>query len=237
MSSIDPSELAQRAFGAPDAGDRLRAIVALRDRLDALEVDAVRAAVHAGSTWTDVAEMLGVSKQSAHRRFSARIHREPARTPSVVPTEGKIVVTSQARRAVRAARAAARALGHPEVDTSHLLLGLLADSDGPAARALEAIGVDFDGAREAVTRQQPPAGAPPAGPVPIAPVTRDALEQSLREARRLNHAHLGVEHLLLGTVRDQDGCAVRALAQLGVSPVDLERCLGKVLMEAPFDAR
>lgn len=237
MSSIHPIDLAQQACAAPDAADRVRAIATLRDQLDALEINAVRGAVEAGASWSEVAQMLGVSKQSAHRRFAGRIHGETTPPPAAAPAEPRIVITSQARRAVRAARAAARALGHPEVDTSHLLLGLLADAAGPAARALEAIGVDFDGAREAVTRQQPPGSPRPDRTVPIAPVTRDALEQSLREARRLNHGHLGVEHLLLGTVRDPDSCAVRALADLGVAPVDLERCLGRVLMEAPFDAR
>lgn len=236
MSSTDPFALVRQAFAAPDHADRVQAITALRDQLDTLELDAVRAIVRSGGSWSEVSKMLGVSKQSAHRRFAKRIHDDEP-VPAAAPPEPKIVVTPQARRAVRSARAAARALGHGEVDTSHLLLGLMADADGPATRALEAIGVDFDQVCEAVTEQQPPTTPPVAGPVPIAPVARDALEQALREARRLNHAHLGVEHLLLGTVRDPEGCAVRALADLGVSPVDLERCLGKVLMEAPFNAR
>src|SRR5437763_583316 len=64
-----------------------------------------------------------------------------------------------------------------------------------------------------------------------------ALEQSLREAQRLGHEHLGVEHLLLALLRDEDGGAVRALGDVGVSTDDLERCLGKVLKEASFSPR
>ena len=67
--------------------------------------------------------------------------------------------------------------------------------------------------------------------------TRAGLEQSLREAQRLGHEHLGVEHLLLALLRDARGGAARALADVGVSTEDLERCLGKVLKEAPFSPR
>jgi ATP-dependent Clp protease ATP-binding subunit ClpC len=151
-----------------------------------------------------------------------------------------MLVTAQARRAVRAARAAARALEHAEVDPGHLLLGLMADTDGPAAVCLTAIGVEFEAARDAVRRlglPATPAGAPHRRPIPISPAAREALEESLREAQRLGHDHLGVEHLLLALLRDEDGGAVRALTDVGISPDDLERCLGKVLKEAPFSPR
>src|SRR5204862_354430 len=70
-----------------------------------------------------------------------------------------------------------------------------------------------------------------------ADAVRDAIEQSLREAQRLGHEHLGVEHLLLALLRDEEGGAVRALAAVGVSTDDLERCLGKVLKDASFSSR
>lgn len=231
---LNPAALAERALADPDPAERLRAIAALRGELEELECDAVRSAVQDGSSWSDVARALGVSRQSVHKRFARRIEElRPARRRRAAPAGPRMVVTAQSRQAVRAARAAARALGHPQVLTSHLLLGLLADRDGPAAVALEAIGVTFDAALEAVADGGQRKRARRA-PVPIAATTRAALEQALREARRLGHDHVGVEHLLLGIVRDGDGPAVEALAALGVSPVDLERCLGKVHMEAPF---
>jgi ATP-dependent Clp protease ATP-binding subunit ClpA len=116
----------------------------------------------------------------------------------------------------------------------------MAEPDNSAATALGAIGVEFEPARDAVRAlglPATPAGAPERRRVPISTTARAALEQSLRESRRLGHGHLGVEHLLLALLRDESGGAVRALDRVGVSPDDLERCLGKVLKEAPFARR
>jgi ATP-dependent Clp protease ATP-binding subunit ClpA len=151
-----------------------------------------------------------------------------------------VVVTPQSRRAVRAARAAARALQHSSVDPGHLLLGLMADTTGAAAVALGAIGVEFEAARDAVARlglPATPAGAPEKRRIPISKAARAALEQSLREAQRLGHEHLGVEHLLLALLREENGGAVRVLADIGISADDLERCLGKILKESQFPSR
>src|SRR3954469_19960177 len=121
-----PTTLATRAIGAADPHDRLKAICALRAELDELEVDAVRGAITSGSSWSQVAEALGVSQQAGHRPQPKRPHRpppaprrhakrldrpppEPRYTAEPPPAE-RVVVTAQARRAVRAARAAARAL-------------------------------------------------------------------------------------------------------------------------------
>jgi transposase-like protein len=236
-ASDHPASLARRAVAAADPRDRLRAIAALRGELDALEADAVRAALDEGASWAHVAAALGITKQSAHRRHAERLAEPPRERPPVDDGGGRMVVTAQARQAVRAARAAARALEHAAVDPGHLLLGLMTDEDGSAAAALSAIGVDFDAVRDAVGRlglPATPAGEPARRPVPISPAARAALEHSLREAQRLGHEHLGVEHLLLALLHDADSGAVRALADVKVSLDDLERCLGKLLKEAPF---
>jgi integrase len=235
-ATTPPAQLTEQAFSAAEPEHRLRAISTLRAELDDLELDAVRSAVRAGASWSEVAGALGVSKQSAHKRYAKQITAEapPAPRRRRLP-EGRIVVTASARRVVRAARAAARALGHREADTAHLLLGLLADGEGPAARCLNAIDVDFDRVRDAMAGMALPPGAVANGRrVPIAPAAREALEQSLREARRLGHTHLGPEHLLLGLLRDDANTACTALRASAVSPEDLERCLGKVLRDAPF---
>jgi hypothetical protein len=242
MAADHPTSLAARALGAADPRDRLRAISALRGELDELEVDAVRGAIRGGSSWSQVADALGISKQSAHRRHSKRIDEPLARRPRPPrpSPSGQVVVTAQSRRAVRASRAAARVLQHTSVDPAHLLLGLMADTTGAAAIALGAIGVEVEAARDAVARLGLPAtrsGASAKRRVPISDGARAALEQSLREAQRLGHEHLGVEHLLLALLRDEHGGAVRALAEVGISADDLERCLGKVLKEAPFSSR
>jgi hypothetical protein len=236
MAAIPAAHLADRAFTAPEPEDRLRAIASLRAELEGVELDAVRSAVRGGASWSEVAGALGVSKQSAHKRY-AHLITEDAPRPAARRTvpEARIVVTANARRVVRAARAAARALGHSEAGTAHLLLGLLADDTGPAARCLNSIGVEFEAVRDVLATLGLPSGEVERGRrVPIAQAGRAALEQSLREARRLGHAHLGPEHLLLGVLRDDDGAASEALRRTGRSPEDLDRCLGKVLREAPF---
>src|SRR4051812_29659673 len=174
VSLEHPTSLAARALDADDPGERLRAICALRDELDALEADAVRIAIGAGQSWSQVAEALGISKQSAHRRHAKRLDELPPELPprhAEQPPPDRMLVTAQARRAVRAARAAARKLEHVEVDPGHLLLGLMADTDGPAAACLSAIGVEFEAARDAVRRlglPATPAGAPERRGIPIA---------------------------------------------------------------------
>lgn len=243
MAAIDhPTSLAARAIAAADPCDRLKAIATLRDELVELEGDAVRGAISAGSSWSQVADALGISKQSAHRRHAKKLDAPPSRLrrPDTGEIREQLVVTAQARAAVRAARAAARKLNHSEVDPGHLLLGLMADSSAIAAVALNAIGVDFDAARDAVSRlglPATPADASERREVPIGYTARGALEQSLREAQRLGHEHLGVEHLLLALLRDPKGGAVRVLSDVGISAGDLERCLGKVLMDSSFSPR
>lgn len=234
-----PVQLVRQALSAPDPQLRLRAIAELRAELEELETDAVRSAVDAGSSWSQVAGALGVSKQSAHKRFARAIRERP-------PSDGlarlkqesrRVVVAPGARHAVQAARAAARSLGHPEVQTSHLLLGLLADPTSPAARAMDAIGVRFNALHDVIAERHPGRAADTnGGGVPISAGAQAALERSLRETQRLGHSHLGGEHLLLGIVRDTDEPAAAALHALDISPVDLERCLGKMLMEASFEA-
>jgi hypothetical protein len=250
----DLVDLSQRAAESADPGEALRAVAELRAQLESLELDNVERAVDEGRSWAEIADSLGVSRQAAHKRYAKRLRLRRSRRngraarrngrPPGSPAE-RIVVTAQARRAVRAAQIAAPALGHSEADGAHLLLGLLADTDGAAARALAGIGVDFDAVRDHVATLDLPKArldgrkltASVAGQIPISAPARAALEQSLREAARLGHRHLGVEHLLLALLRETDGTALAALTAVGARTDDLERCLGKVLKESPFVAQ
>jgi len=235
-------ELARKAVTPAEPTDRLHAIAALRYALEELEADVVTEAVRGGASWAGVARALGITRQSAHRRYAKRVAdpaaSPPRRRPTPVPAEQQVVITAHARGVVRTARAAARALGHAEVDSAHLLLGLLAERRGAASTALQQIGAEFDAARDALDqalelprrRRRSRVRAR----IPISSATHAVLEQSLREVQRLGHRHLGAEHLLLALLHDEQGGAVRVLAHMGITPEDLERCLGKVLKEAPF---
>jgi hypothetical protein len=158
-----------------------------------------------GHSWTEISGALGVTKQAAHKRFSF----------TAAPTLERF--TERARRAVDAAAVAARDLRHNFVGTEHLLLGLFAQPEGLAARALAEAGVDRK-AVEAMVLEVVPRGGEPMLDNPLyTPRASLALQGALEEALRLGHNYIGTEHILLGLVRDRDALSARALKELGVS--------------------
>jgi ATP-dependent Clp protease ATP-binding subunit ClpA len=113
-------------------------------------------------------------------------------------------------------------MSHPSVGPEHLLLALLRDDRGPAAEAFEAVGVSFAAARREVRRLygEPEEGGEARAAAPPAPISsraREALERAAREAESNGRA-VGVEHVLLGVLRDPQGGGVQVLAALGVPP-------------------
>lgn len=140
--------------------------------------------------------------------------------------------SERARQVVVLAHDEARALGHDYIGTEHLLLGLLREEEGIAARSLEALGVDYDRACSAVVGTVGRGKAMRTGQIPLTPRATSALELSLREALVLGDTSIGTEHVLLGLVRVKDAVASRALAELGVQPVavyeEVTRFLGAV---------
>jgi hypothetical protein len=123
--------------------------------------------------------------------------------------------TSRARRAVVLAQEEARRLRHAHIGTEHLLLGLLSEGEGVAAKALEALGVSLDAARARVEAIIGRGTDDPVGHVPFTPRAKKVLELSLREAKQYHHRHLGTEHLLLGLVREGEGVGAQVLDALG----------------------
>ena len=158
-----------------------------------------------GHSWTEISGALGVSKQAAHKRFSY-----------AAPTLERF--TERARRAVDAAAVAARALGHNFVGTEHLLLGLFAQPEGLAARALANAGVDRAAVEARVLEVVPRGGEPLLDNPLYTPRASLALQSALEEALGLGHNYIGTEHILLGLMRDRDALAARALAGLDVNP-------------------
>ena len=109
--------------------------------------------------------------------------------------------TDRARRVVVLAQEEARIINHNYIGTEHLLLGLIHEGEGVAAKAMERLGVSIDVVRERVVQIIGQGGAAPTGHIPFTPRAKKVLELSLREALQLGHNYIGTEHLLLGLIR------------------------------------
>lgn len=230
-STDDKAIRLARAVTADDPQEGLRAIAALRERLQDLESRQVQAALAAGRSWREIATALGISRQAAHRRHA---QRPTSDKPPVVSEARKMIIVGPAREAVRLARQEAALLESPIVGTEHLLVGLMRQRTGLATTALVGLGVSLEKVRHcAMTTSDLARGDPETEdltpPVwaaraqrPFSQRARQALERALREAVRLEDDHLGVEHLLLALVRDRDSRAVACLERLSVAPEMVE---------------
>lgn len=134
--------------------------------------------------------------------------------------------TDRGRRALVNAQEEARLLGHDHIGTEHLLLGLIHEGDGIAARALMELGVSLEAVRERIEETVGRTTGEPTGNAPFTPRAKKVLELSLREALQLGHSYIGTEHLLLGLVREGEGVAARVLQALGI---DLPRVRPSVM--------
>ncbi len=123
--------------------------------------------------------------------------------------------TDRARRVVVLAQEEARLLNHNYIGTEHLLLGLVHETDGVAARALVSLGISLDAVRQQVRQIIGEGGSSPAGHIPFTPRAKKVLELSLREALALKHNYIGTEHILLGLIREGEGVAAQVLVTLG----------------------
>jgi ATP-dependent Clp protease ATP-binding subunit ClpA len=141
--------------------------------------------------------------------------------------------TDRGRRVVVLAQDEARRLGHNWIGTEHILLGLIREGEGVAAKALKSLGISLDSVRQQVEQiigqveeiigqvQQAPSGH-----IPFTPRTKKVLELSLRESQQLGHNYIGTEHILLGLIRESDGVAAQVLVKLGA---DLNRVRQQVI--------
>jgi len=137
--------------------------------------------------------------------------------------------TDRARRVVVMAQEEARRMSHNYIGTEHILLGLLGEPEGAAARALAGFGMSLDGAREEVVAIVGTGQASPTGHIPFTPRAKKTLELALREALQLHHNYIGTEHILLGIIREGEGVGAQVLSQHG----DLEAIRGGVLNLLP----
>jgi ATP-dependent Clp protease ATP-binding subunit ClpC len=134
--------------------------------------------------------------------------------------------TDRARRVLVLAQEEARLLNHSFIGTEHILLGLIHEGEGVAAKALDSLGITLEAVREKVEETIGMTGTPPSGSPPFTPRAKKVLELSLREALQLGHSYIGTEHMLLGLVREGEGVAAQVLISLGV---DLGRVRQQVI--------
>ena len=128
--------------------------------------------------------------------------------------------TDRARRVVVLAQEEARMLNHSYIGTEHILLGLIHEGEGVAAKALESMDISLGAVREKVQEDIGQGQQNPPGHIPFTPRAKKVLELSLREALQLGHNYIGTEHILLGLIREGEGVAAQVLVQLGA---DLNR--------------
>ncbi len=109
----------------------------------------------------------------------------------------------------------ARLLNHNYIGTEHILLGLIHEGEGVAAKALESLGISLEAVRSQVEEIIGQGGSSPSGHIPFTPRAKKVLELSLREALQLGHNYIGTEHILLGLIREGEGVAAQVLVKLG----------------------
>jgi len=145
-------------------------------------------------------------------------------------------LTQRARRVLSLAHHEAERLRHNYIGTEHLLLGLIREEGGVAARVLRELGLEADRVEEIVERLTG-AGQHESGKIDLSPGTQQVLEYAFEEARRLGNHYVSTEHLLLGLVRYGEGIALNVLRKLGVTPEQIRRQTRRVLQESSAPRR
>ncbi|MEZ0089259.1 Clp protease N-terminal domain-containing protein [Streptacidiphilus sp. EB129] len=196
----------------------------LGDVADHLIGHFVDQARRSGASWTEIGRSMGVTRQAAQKRFVAK---HPGEASDLDPSQGFGRFTPRARKVVVAAQEEARAASNDEIRPEHLALGLLAEPEAIAARALVAQGVSPESLREAVTAVLPPAADTLPALIPFDAGAKKVLELTFREALRMGHNYVGTEHILLALLEVEDGTGV--LTGLGIDKAKAEADITEVL--------
>ncbi|WP_341719405.1 Clp protease N-terminal domain-containing protein [Micromonospora sp. FIMYZ51] len=205
-----------------DALDQLTDAVLVADHIgevaDHLIGHFVDQARRSGASWTEIGRSMGVSKQAAQKRFVSS---------ALDPQQGFQRFTPRARNVVMASQNEAKAAGNAQITPAHLVLGLLAEPEALAARALTAAGVSAEAVREAATATLPPSVDEVPDLIPYDSAGKKALELTFREALRLGHNYIGTEHILLALLEQENGEGV--LSGLGVDKAATEANIAAAL--------
>jgi hypothetical protein len=189
----------------------------LGDLADHLVGHFVDQARRSGASWTEIGRAMGVTKQAARKRFLPKV---PGDATAIDANEGFSNFTPRAKNALMAAHDEAQRGGHDEIVPAHLVLGLLRDPDGLAAKAIVGTGTTLDAVREAALAVLPPPAAEAPALVPYGAEARKALEITFREALRLGHNYIGTEHMLLALLETEPADGV--LTRLGFDKATIE---------------
>ena len=193
----------------------------LGDVADHLIGHFVDQARRSGASWTDIGKSMGVTRQAAQKRFVAK------ESADLDPSQGFSRYTPRARNVVMASHNEAVAARNPEGRPEHLILGLLAEPDALAGKAIVAQGVVLDSVRQAATAALPPAADEVPDLVPYGPDAKKILELTFREALRLGHNYIGTEHILLALLEHENGEGV--LNRLGIDKPTTEGHIAEML--------
>ncbi len=142
-------------------------------------------------------------------------------------------LTERAQRVLQLSQEEARRLGHDVVGTEHLLLGLVGEGQGIAARALQNLGINLDNVRQAVESMVGKGDPERVRMLTLTPRAKKVLELAMAEARQLGQGYIGTEHILLGLIREGEGVAAQVLTSLGADPEKVRREVVSLLGEAP----
>ncbi|MFE9443789.1 Clp protease N-terminal domain-containing protein [Streptomyces sp. NPDC006602] len=176
-----------------------------------------------GASWTDIGQSMGVTRQAAQKRFVPKEGADPSANQDFSR------YTPRARSTVMAAHNEAVAARNPEGRPEHLLLGLLAEPEGLAAKAITAQGVLLDDVRQAAAAALPPAADEVPELVPYGSDAKKVLGLTFREALRLGHNYVGTEHILLALLEFENGQGV--LSGLGITKEAVEENITAALAE------
>ena len=189
------------------------AIAELRRRLDALEAAHVDDALGAGWSWQRIGMALGMTRQAAHSRHGRRRR-----------ADARVDITDRARVVIERARQEAARHGSATVETEHLLLGLVLESDGPVAEAIAACRLVENEIR---LQLQPLNGRVRSQAPALSQGSLGVLQEALREALQRGSDKLACDHLLLALLREPGGRAQRIVMALGKTPRAVERRLNR----------
>ncbi len=190
----------------------------------------------AGASWTEIGQSMGVTKQAAQKRFVPKAAEWPvpgdeagwqAALAEAFRAHPFSRFTPRAKNSISAAAEEARERRHDRVIPEHIALGLLHEPEGLAAKAIEALGVPLDSARDALVAALPSANVdePVSGRIPFTPGAKKTMELAVRAALKLGHNYIGTEHLLIGVLEDEVTAGSGTLTGLGVTRAEVSQWL------------